>query len=825
MRECAKEVLEALFDGQAPVSTSAVAAAGRVQGFGSDYVPSETSGKASGTTGAYFSSVVNSLQSSVLGDGTDARYAGHPGATSSFGPSGAGGNSFGSAGNTGGSSGGFGNPNFQDPRNEKSWLERASQMAGFSKTDTREPLQSSGGGFSGSNTHSSGTFNRAAFSNNPGPVTNSGYSYATNRGPNGIHSAASPYAPSGPYGQSSAPAGNNGIVPEMPANVSGYGRAGGAMSTGEYEKNIITSLCEPGGLRPVPAEDKLVELLNSASTLSEDILGNCLLDMLNDEAWQSRTKALIVVARLVKVPDCTTHARWWAQHADVVESLQSDPKAGVRTQAVKTLKAIDPSASWAAGAPTEGTAPRRVSSGRAWTGTGAAEEAQTGGVVEQQGKRELNLLDMDDLAPAVSVSAPVPSSTMPSTAPYGPPSVSSGMSPLSQDDGLDLFGPGMTLSTASTPSAMTSPPVQPQYTQPSPAFGGVAMTPMAPHSAPTSVSAGMYDTDSMFAGMSVGSAPSVAPAPAPVPAATAFDFLNTGTTPPPAVNQNANINLFGSLTLADHTVPAPAPVPVSVHNHNQVQAGGNLSGLLDLSAPSNKNNNNNSVPAANGLPAMTPQQHQQFMQYQQFLLHQQQQQQQQGQGQPQSQFPPSPQLGPAGAGHPNNNIGMYLTRPVPGMNAGPSTAPAPHGHPAYGQSNHHNMMYPPNGPGPVPGAPRGSPHQPSIQVRQGASVIAPGMLSHTAERKNIPVAGAAGELCASMLQVCVLFPPYQYSFPVFFRVIHQYLRAFSLFLTFAAGSSSAFGFMGGQQPPQQSGKPAGGIDSFSFVTDAMRSQK
>jgi len=364
VRECAKEVLEALFDGQAPVSTSAVAAAGRVQGFGSDYVPSETSGKASGTTGAYFSSVVNSLQSTVLGDGTDARYAGHPGATSSFGPSCASGNSFGSSGNTGGSSGGFGNPNFQDPRNEKSWLERASQMAGFSKTDTKEPLQSGGGGFSGSNTHASGTFNRAAFSNNPGPVTNSGYSYATNRGPNGIHNAASP------YGQPAATStGNNGIVPDMPANASGYGRAGGAMSTGEYEKNIITSLCEPGGLRPVPAEDKLVELLNSASTLSEDILGNCLLDVLNDEAWQSRTKALIVVARLVKVPDCTAHARWWAQHADVVESLQSDPKAGVRTQAVKTLKAIDPSAT-GGGASMEGTAPRRVSSGRAWTGTG-----------------------------------------------------------------------------------------------------------------------------------------------------------------------------------------------------------------------------------------------------------------------------------------------------------------------------------------------------------------------------------------------------------------------------------------------------------------------
>mmetsp|Transcript_86289 Transcript_86289/g.168783 ORF Transcript_86289/g.168783 Transcript_86289/m.168783 type:complete len:95 (-) Transcript_86289:126-410(-) len=63
-----------------------------------------------------------------------------------------------------------------------------------------------------------------------------------------------------------------------------------------------------------------------------------------------------------------------------------------------------------------------------------------------------------------------------------------------------------------------------------------------------------------------------------------------------------------------------------------------------------------------------------------------------------------------------------------------------------------------------------------IQLRQGASVIAPGMLSHTAERKNIPIAEGKG--------------------------------------------GSGFNFMG--SPGQN--RAATAPDSFSFVTDAMKAQ-
>ena len=53
-------------------------------------------------------------------------------------------------------------------------------------------------------------------------------------------------------------------------------------------------------------------------------------------------------------------------------------------------------------------------------------------------------------------------------------SVSSGaLSPLSQDDGSDFFGPGMTISNSSTPRAQAHA----QPTAP-PLYGGVAMTGM-----------------------------------------------------------------------------------------------------------------------------------------------------------------------------------------------------------------------------------------------------------------------------------------------------------------------------------------------------------
>jgi hypothetical protein len=80
--------------------------------------------------------------------------------------------------------------------------------------------------------------------------------------------------------------------------------------------------------------------------LSPDVVGGKLLDYINSDSWQSRTKALIVVAQLAKTRGCEMHAQWWASNAvEEISGMASDPKPSVRTQALKTMKALKISAS------------------------------------------------------------------------------------------------------------------------------------------------------------------------------------------------------------------------------------------------------------------------------------------------------------------------------------------------------------------------------------------------------------------------------------------------------------------------------------------------
>jgi hypothetical protein len=746
-------------------------------GLGNDFTPPE---QAKPTTTAYLSSLVSTISTTVMGEGDNSpKYAGHPGATSNFGAPGSTGgggydagvynsNNNSSSGGFGqqSSGGGFGNPNFADPRNEVTWMQKASQLAstaasaaGFGKSDTKEPLQSHS---SLSRPQSSGTFNRAAFSN---PEGASGYNYASNRGPNAIHANSSPYSPqqafpqasssawpnpqggAQPYGQQQSAAPGSGFVPEMPSSGTGMGRAGGALGDGNYEKSIIDSLCEPGGLRPVPPEDKLQEMLNTASTLSEDIVGNCLLDVLNDESWQSRTKALIVIAKLVRQPDCGAHLQWWSERADVLESLQSDPKANVRTQAFKTLRAVDPSASAiapAAAAP----APRRASAGRASFTAPQDNVSEMGTTITEDGSQAISDNDPD------AQPEPVPE---PVREPTPPPAE---MDLLGFDDYSDAPAPaaGIPGVVQFTSQVSVSPLAHDHASaEPTPTAASGYAQPQYFAPAPTA------EANSLFAGMSLDtSAPAMnnaaytppvapvatsvpVPAPAPVePAATssAFDFLESVTSAPapvPPVQASSapahELDLFGSLTIAQPVAPvvapapaaAPAPAPMATGNKTYFD---DFAGMMDTpAAPTYA-----PAPAApQGYPQGYPPA--QYMTPEQQLLS--------------MQTPPRP---PPGA----NAQGLYLTRPVP--------VPGP-GQPAYGYA------YPPRGPGgipvagrpmmpvgmaPMPGAmpmagapmgvmPMGGSPQPAIQLRQGASVIAPGMLSHTAERKTIPDAtGGAG---------------------------------------------------------------------------------
>ena len=103
----------------------------------------------------------------------------------------------------------------------------------------------------------------------------------------------------------------------------------------------MQSLCEPGGLKAVPPEDKLVSFMAIVPTLSPETIGSCLVEVFNSEAWQSRTKALAVLFNILSSEDCEVHKQWWIDHKDCLSDMLSDSKVSVRSQAVKTMQLID----------------------------------------------------------------------------------------------------------------------------------------------------------------------------------------------------------------------------------------------------------------------------------------------------------------------------------------------------------------------------------------------------------------------------------------------------------------------------------------------------
>lgn len=316
-------------------------------GMGNEYVPEEKSKP--GMTSSLMNSVTSTIQS-FRGDGTDAAYTGHPGATSSFnrpnddhrsngtyvgggsGGAGSGPTQYSSSGMTG-----IGNPNYKDARDEKSWYQKAQEAA-------KAASIASFGNISNSMQKTTVALNQGSGE----------YTFANNRGlsVNSLESAYSPKQPMNAFGgpswqpQNSSPsignsAGPGGVVPVFYEGSAGYGKAGSAASDGQYEKTMIDALCEPGGLKSVPPEDKLQSFMAVAPTLSAEVVGECLIEVLNSDAWQSRAKALIVISYLVKGKECDSHLEWWLDRTEELHSLTSDPKGTVRTQASKTLKALN----------------------------------------------------------------------------------------------------------------------------------------------------------------------------------------------------------------------------------------------------------------------------------------------------------------------------------------------------------------------------------------------------------------------------------------------------------------------------------------------------
>lgn len=506
VRDAAKEAMDAIFDSQMPVTTSAVAAANRIQGMGNDYVPDAKPKESTGI----ISSLVTGIQNTILKDSSDATYVGNHGATGSFqqnsrysGPGGDGSGKYSGSSSSSSSSGmvGIGNPNFRDARGEKSWMQKASEAVS---------------GVTGS-TSSSGPVRSGTGS--------SDYNYATNRGSNayGMNDPGYNPRPMNAFGANSnvnwtSGGMTTGGAVAAPSNgVSSYGRAGAAATDGTYEKAMIDALCEPGGLKPVPPEDKLQEFLLAAPTLSVDVVGNCLADNLQSDNWQARTKTLLVIAALAKAGSCQAHVEWWQSNVSEINALLQDSKANVRTQTVKTLKALGV------------------------TVAAGAEEAPSGS------------------------RSPLPGSQ---------PTVAGGVTSL-----LDDFDePTPTGSSSPVPASYMAPPVAqftstPTTTASSSSFFGDMQV---NHASPVPVAAPAPGGLSMFDGLAVGSsmaaspmAPPAAPAMQPTGGATsAFDFLDMGTSAPaPAMAPSV-------------AVPPPAPVQSSfsvfdaLDNTPLVQGGG-----------------------------------------------------------------------------------------------------------------------------------------------------------------------------------------------------------------------------------------------------------
>jgi hypothetical protein len=373
----------------------------------------------------------------------------------------------------------------------------------------------------------------------------SDYKFTTNRGSNAFGSNDT-YSPnsiktSTSFQQWQQPP-SVGVVPDLPQGPLGSGRAGGAASDGSYERSLIESLCEPGGLKPVPNEQKLAEFLNTAPTLSAELIGSCLLDSMNSDSWQSRTKALMVTLQLIQAINCGSHEGFWHHHVEDVRALLQDNKAGVRTQASKLMKALtgENSASLTA---EEGSVRNTASPMPGSTSRAANNESL------------LDILDGPSQAPP-----PVPSV------------MASGL------DSADSLFAGMSIGgqTASIPPAPVPLPTATTINTVSNGFEFLMDAPVAvPTAAPMMMTAApMSSSNSTFGGdlfgdmslnpsLSSGSVPTTVNTMSPPPMSgnnnsNAFDFMDDLTVTSPSGNQTSSTTGGFSFMGGDNNATVPA---------------------------------------------------------------------------------------------------------------------------------------------------------------------------------------------------------------------------------------------------------------------------
>lgn len=188
-----------------------------------------------------------------------------------------------------------------------------------------------------------------------------------------------------------------------------FGRGGTAASDGEYERVLVASLCEPGGLKATPAEDTLKAFLLTAGRLSPELIGASLIEQLNSDHWQSRNKALVVIGCFSSAcSGCEDHVAWWRRRDSVeaVESMLHDSKASVRTQAARTVRSLrerETDSSEASSADLADSDRDRFSD----THVSESHAAVPNTFVAKETTEEVSLIDWEELGPQIPTSIPM----------------------------------------------------------------------------------------------------------------------------------------------------------------------------------------------------------------------------------------------------------------------------------------------------------------------------------------------------------------------------------------------------------------------------------
>lgn len=450
---------------------------------------------------------------------------------------------------------------------------------------------------------------------------------------------------SGPYGGGGGGGGGGGFV--APSTTT---------AAGDYEKNLISELCPPGGMKAEPPQDKLQDFARSVPSLNPDLVCPALLDALEDgNPWIMRAKALCVIETVLKVMDqqqgeSNAYADFFHACASEIEPLANHARQSVKAPAKRVLGLL-------------GVAPGTVTAASPVRNNGVAAAAAAAAEAP-------NLLDFDGPS---DVPAPV------TAAPPAPVAVTS-----TANNGGDMFG-GMTMKSTAAPtkSSPAAPAlVSTESTESSGDLLGNFSVSAEPVPAPAAaVAAPSSGSSDLFGNMTVKSTPAAAPAEPVAAAAPATDAglipspanltaATTATTDLSSVGPSSGGSAFGFLnaTATPSTPSKPAPKPMA-----PTSPAASYDPLLSLGAPTTTTAATANNGAMNGMnpmaqmntAQMNPAQMQQMqMAYQQNMMMMQQQMQQM-------------QMGGQAYGRQGSNqniMGANYMRQVPGVQGDQSSS-------------------------------------------------------------------------------------------------------------------------------------------------------